>query len=310
MSSEKSYDLKSEAGEAYPVLLDSKGRIIDGLHRKDRVPTWHEKTLPWVDTERKFLAMRISTNYNRREMPGDELAKDLNALAKEIVDEDGNKIGLVGKLKRETGVAGRTIRRYLDEGYKQRRAPTIHSTDESAAVAPVGMEQPPRAEEIAALPATLKTPEKGSYQLEHAVHNIISLSLGQHLDTVRRRIHDGYDLTDEEVEYYLESYKKVHAKYWNLCYDEEGNPLTREKDDTEEEPILTRAVAAPIFSPDEVLEDAMKHYPSNVIDAVWSIVPSDSKRIPFLKMLYEVLWEKIDPEEQMNYVQSAMSRMT
>ncbi len=73
--------LKDEIGQLYPVLKDSRGRVIDGLHRKASRKEWREERLPQIDSEEKYLIARLLANDNRRIVPEREVADSMNSLA-------------------------------------------------------------------------------------------------------------------------------------------------------------------------------------------------------------------------------------
>ncbi len=51
--------LDKEIGQLIPVLLDARGRTIDGSHRKQRDKGWRTERLKHIDTEEKFLRARL-----------------------------------------------------------------------------------------------------------------------------------------------------------------------------------------------------------------------------------------------------------
>lgn len=120
MSSEE-YDLRKsqkDVGQLYPVLLDKKGRVIDGLHRLNVDSTWRTQTLEHIDDEEKFLKARIISNIHRRTVPASEIRAWINDLA-EIALQKGIKPGRISFwIADETGYAVDTVQRYLELKYK------------------------------------------------------------------------------------------------------------------------------------------------------------------------------------------------
>ena len=68
------YDLKksTKIGQLYPVLVDAKGNIIDGLHRQEADPSWRTEKIPEIDTEEKLLIARCIANWHRRPISREE----------------------------------------------------------------------------------------------------------------------------------------------------------------------------------------------------------------------------------------------
>lgn len=58
-------------GQIYPVLVNAKGEIIDGTHRKRTNPQWKELILP-VNPGIDTLKLRIHLNLMRRDIPREE----------------------------------------------------------------------------------------------------------------------------------------------------------------------------------------------------------------------------------------------
>jgi len=125
MSSEE-YDLRKsekDVKQLYPVLLDKKGRVIDGLHRLNVDANWRTETLEHIDDEEKFLKARIISNIHRRVVPATEIRAWVNDLA-EIALQKGIQVGKIsGWIADETGYASDTVRNYLDEKYKIETSP-------------------------------------------------------------------------------------------------------------------------------------------------------------------------------------------
>jgi len=63
------YDLKKSektVGQILPVIKDARGRIVDGLHRKDVDSNWREEIREEIDTDEKYWVTRAHLNYARR----------------------------------------------------------------------------------------------------------------------------------------------------------------------------------------------------------------------------------------------------
>lgn len=120
MSSEE-YDLRKsekDVKQLYPVLLDKKGRVIDGLHRLNVDSNWRTETLEYIDDEEKFLKARIISNLHRRVVPATEIRAWINDLA-EIALKKGIEVGKIGSwIAEETGYSDITVRHYLDDKFK------------------------------------------------------------------------------------------------------------------------------------------------------------------------------------------------
>jgi len=120
MSEEKSYDLKKSVeglGQLYPILIDAHGNVIDGFHRKEIDPKWPTVKLEHIDSTVKLEAARLAANFNRRDVPPEELKQKIGFLigaglkVKEIADQ--------------TGISERTIYRHMPEQLKKPEAKKI-----------------------------------------------------------------------------------------------------------------------------------------------------------------------------------------
>lgn len=74
---EESY---KKVGALYPVLVDKKGNIIDGKHRKKVDPNWKEEVVN-VENEKDRLLIEFAANITRREIPREEITRLLDNLA-------------------------------------------------------------------------------------------------------------------------------------------------------------------------------------------------------------------------------------
>jgi len=132
MSSED-YDLyKSERkiGQLYPVLIDARGKVIDGLHRLNIDSKWRTETLEHIDTQEKFLKARIIANLHRRTVPSSEIRAWINELAEFAMTEHGLEPGKISTwIAEETGYSERQARFYLEDKYKIRTSPRGSKTE-------------------------------------------------------------------------------------------------------------------------------------------------------------------------------------
>ncbi|MBS7635710.1 cupin domain-containing protein [Candidatus Bathyarchaeota archaeon] len=109
-------------GELYPVLLDASGKfVIDGVHRLKANPNWRAERLENIKDQKQVLVARIIANLCRREVPILERCMMFENLAwylKEVEKLDSSNIAK--EISRLTGVAYRTVCRYLPEKYKDK----------------------------------------------------------------------------------------------------------------------------------------------------------------------------------------------
>src|SRR5438093_10476474 len=113
--------LDKEIGQLIPVLLDARGRTIDGSHRKQRDNGWRTERLKHIDTQEKCLRARLLANDNRRVMEAEEVGEILNELA-DIYRKQGTKPGEIVKLvASKTGYSEATVDGYLRVEFKDRQ---------------------------------------------------------------------------------------------------------------------------------------------------------------------------------------------
>src|SRR3989454_4335354 len=113
--------LDKEIGQLIPVLLDARGRTIDGSHRTQRDKRWRTERLKHIDTEEKFLRARLLANDNRRVMEAEEIREILNELA-QIYRKQGAEPGEIVKLVADkTGYSEGTVNDYLRAEFKDRQ---------------------------------------------------------------------------------------------------------------------------------------------------------------------------------------------
>jgi len=111
--------LKDEIGQLYPVLKDSRGRVIDGLHRKASSKEWREERLPQIDSEEKYLIARLLANDNRRIVPEREVAEAMNGLAA-IYKKVGIQRGAITeRVAKATGYSTSRVEALLKAEYKR-----------------------------------------------------------------------------------------------------------------------------------------------------------------------------------------------
>jgi hypothetical protein len=125
---EENYNLKESSegiGQLYPILVDKKGRIIDGFHRLQANPKWRVQPLDNIDTDEKLLVARCIANWCRREIKETEKAEWVNSLA-EIYQKQGlevrgkeGKNEIVDKLIAVLSIGEATIRSLLQSKFKQ-----------------------------------------------------------------------------------------------------------------------------------------------------------------------------------------------
>lgn len=127
------YDLKKseKIGQLYPVLVDAKGNVIDGVHRLEADPNWRKEKLTEVDTEEKLLVARCVANWHRRQVAWEEKEEWINGLAriykKQGLEVYGKRMGSAGaspnkirdKIAVVTGLTPDTVNEYLSEEFKQ-----------------------------------------------------------------------------------------------------------------------------------------------------------------------------------------------
>jgi len=116
------YDLaksKRSIGPLYPVLLDARGYIIDGLHRREADPSWPSVTLKHIKTERERLVARIVANTCRRDVSLEERKAQIHELAKLLAREGVERERIVAKIAELTGLTDRYIRMLLPSEFKR-----------------------------------------------------------------------------------------------------------------------------------------------------------------------------------------------
>lgn len=119
MSDDYNLKLSGEAiGQLYPVLLDGKGNVIDGVERFKADPNWRKEILDHIDTELKRVLARLTVNGQRRNLEPNE-AEMLVSQASKLLIEAGVEKGELAKTIRElTGWSTRWILMYMPEEFK------------------------------------------------------------------------------------------------------------------------------------------------------------------------------------------------
>lgn len=113
---------KSEkiVGQLYPVLVDKRGKVIDGVHRLDSDSEWRIEKRVEIDTEEKFLIARCVANWHRRQVAREEKEEWINGLAEIYKAQLGDASNSVAKIIAEkTGLNERTVSEYLRAEYKR-----------------------------------------------------------------------------------------------------------------------------------------------------------------------------------------------
>jgi len=111
------YSIKKSAksvGPLYPVLIDGKGRIIDGHHRLREDPNWPVYKLENIKTRTQYLMARLIANLHRRRMTEEEKREMLVDLKKET--GWSNK-----KIAQKLGVSINWVYKYLPEEFKDQK---------------------------------------------------------------------------------------------------------------------------------------------------------------------------------------------
>jgi len=105
-------------GRLYPVLLDSRGNVIDGMHRLKADKNWPKIRLENIETEEQRLIARLIANVCRRHVPAKEKTQILARLA-EIYQKEGVEPGKIAyKIAEKTGMSYTWVMRYLPEKFK------------------------------------------------------------------------------------------------------------------------------------------------------------------------------------------------
>jgi len=116
-------DLKVSAsvlGKLYPVLIDNRGRIIDGKHRLKADPDWFKIVVPGVESDEHLLVLRLVSNVCRRNVPSSEKTEMLDELGQLYLDEAVPRSELIKKIVQKTGMSYRWVMKYASDELKVR----------------------------------------------------------------------------------------------------------------------------------------------------------------------------------------------
>lgn len=122
MIKEDSYDLRrsKQALEAlYPVLEDSHGNVIDGVHRLEADPSWPRRRLEGINTRKQFLVARIVANSQRRRVPREERRKQFDLLATELMDEGLKPGDIASEIESLTGFTRKYVLELVRDEFKR-----------------------------------------------------------------------------------------------------------------------------------------------------------------------------------------------
>jgi len=110
------YDLNPEIGELYPVLLDAKGNLIDGFHRRKANKNWHTIKLAQIKTKADLLTARIIANCQRLDH-SEEAGQWVNELASEL-EKEHSDLAMSRRIADRTGMRQDWVLARLDEKFK------------------------------------------------------------------------------------------------------------------------------------------------------------------------------------------------
>jgi len=248
--SEERYDLKESkrsVRELYPILKDAHGNVIDGFHRLEIDPAWHDEILDWIKTPTQLWLARIIANTHRRTVSREERAAQIRELAKSLMENDGvPKEEIVSTIAELTTFTERYVRNLLPDEYKQRlgAGPSrveLSSTQTEADSQPLGDHPTEEA------PANV------------AIESTITALVGIDPTEIKRRICEDHDVTEAEADEAIRRYRKAYPDIWGRCYPEKTVPTgTPEPPDTREK---LPDEEAPALSPEEFVADYYARYP-------------------------------------------------
>jgi hypothetical protein len=107
-------------GPLYPVLTDSKGRIIDGMHRLASDKDWPKLVVQSSNDDKSLLIARIIANVQRRLVKPKEKRKMLKELAAETS-------WTAEEIAEHTGMSVSWVRKYLDQEHKNAKMSKLAS---------------------------------------------------------------------------------------------------------------------------------------------------------------------------------------
>lgn len=295
-SEEREYTLQAGLiGQLYPALKDSRGRVIDGNTRLDENPDWRVEVREDIDTDRKYWAAKIGANTCRRVVPQEETAIDIKNLADAIVEEKGTTRGIIKQIKEDTGLSEPYIRKLLRLAEGQTGAETGYISPSSEQEGETVIEPVE-----AVIAPTSRMPDKSTFAFQTQVEQTISRLVGLPLDSIIKRLDAAHDLSEEEARGYIERWKRDNSDFWGTLYNSkdevkttpsESVPEVKEEESTQSEDISEAPPAGLQFSKDELLIDAMKYYPDQIINTMWNKIGMDSKKLLFFQELFAVTYE-------------------
>jgi hypothetical protein len=100
-------------GPLYPVLVDGKGNVVDGFHRRKVDPNWPVQVLPWVKTREDQLVARIAANSCRRSVSKEERKKELTELGTIMLNRGVPRGRIVEEIAEKTGLSTQYVRSLL-----------------------------------------------------------------------------------------------------------------------------------------------------------------------------------------------------
>jgi hypothetical protein len=100
-------------GPLYPVLVDGKGNVVDGFHRRKVDPNWPVQVLPWVKTREDQLVARIASNSCRRSVSKEERKKELTELGTIMLNRGVPRGRIVEEIAEKTGLSTQYVRSLL-----------------------------------------------------------------------------------------------------------------------------------------------------------------------------------------------------
>lgn len=176
------FDLKRSkgiVGPLYPILLDAKGKMIDGFHREEKDPDWPKRKLEKVKTERGRILCRIHANHFRRRVPVAEQRRDFEALAKEFKKEGVPKAEICRRIAESVPYTYRYVAMLLPDEYKRdykrviEQAPDLSEEEKSEIISQ--LESEPKLE-----PEPIYTGEDWECLVCGAVHRLFHIAPDKH----------------------------------------------------------------------------------------------------------------------------------
>jgi hypothetical protein len=105
-------------GPLCPILVDHRGRIIDGVRRSRLNENWPTLRLDHVKTEKDRLIARIASNVVRRTVSPKEKTELLDELGQTYLNEGIEPGRISFKIVEETGMSYRWVAKYLPLRFK------------------------------------------------------------------------------------------------------------------------------------------------------------------------------------------------